>query len=64
MAPRKTSPTKAAEANDLPPCPRCQGTGWVTESVYAGRKRREVGETDAICSRCLFTGVDPTPDRY
>ncbi|MFC8716236.1 hypothetical protein [Kitasatospora sp. NPDC057198] len=64
MALRKAVPAKSAQNNSLPSCPRCQGTGWVTESVYVGRKRREVGEIDVICSRCMSTGIDPTPNRY
>ncbi|GAA4656287.1 hypothetical protein GCM10023347_01890 [Streptomyces chumphonensis] len=66
MAARKTtSPKRPRKAKPAEPqCTPCRGTGWVTESYHVGRSQTPVGETDALCSRCLGSGIDPTPDRW
>ncbi|MCX4542361.1 hypothetical protein [Streptomyces sp. NBC_01565] len=41
-----------------PSCGTCDGTGETTTTVRVGRKRREIGATQAgLCPGCLGTGT-------
>ncbi|GAQ58670.1 hypothetical protein a10_08562 [Streptomyces acidiscabies] len=57
--------TVATRRTDKPrtvPCPVCQGTGEVSRTLRAGRKRRTVGRQTGLCLNCFGAGEIPAAD--